>query len=527
MTNATPEKNSVRYRSMTYAAIGLLAFGIAMAAIAAIPNAAGERHGYILSQMPKKGTKAFELLQQIASDKNGASLEMSGGQMWSIAPDKMDALIHVAEEQGVTLNPLGEDWNHILKPMRQDRARMAPDQMAVMKKTMASKNVMGIAEMRAPPPAIMEYALMKGMTGEQGKKAAPSELVIPIDDARKIVATRTHLEKLPHAIAWHGRINGTSEFANLMWWPDGRMSGTFSYDGHQYVVKSLGGDMHGVVAMNLDKMPDHGAMDPSKHDDTTMANDPLVRYGDASMMRRGHPETTYKADNESKRGSEKPELATIKVLVGYTKKAAAHFDDIKRDLIALAVAQTNQTFRNSHVANVNVELVHSFEVDYDESKGNHFNHVWRYADKGDRYMEAVHALRDEKQADVALLIVDDATGCGLATRVAADAEEAFAVVHHECAVSSYSFAHEIGHLIGARHDRSLDTNSRPFPYGHGFVNGKEWRTMMSYKSACDGCPRLPIWSSPTVEISGIRAGAELTDNARVISEQAKRVANFR
>ena len=41
--------------------------------------------------------------------------------------------------------------------------------------------------------------------------------------------------------------------------------------------------------------------------------------------------------------------------------------------------------------------------------------------------------------------------------------EAYAVVHHECAATSYSIAHEIGHIIGARHDRSLDQNGARSP----------------------------------------------------------------
>ena len=47
----------------------------------------------------------------------------------------------------------------------------------------------------------------------------------------------------------------------------------------------------------------------------------------------------------------------------------------------------------------------------------------------------------------------------------ADAGEAFAVVHHECAAMTYSIAHEIGHIIGARHEPSIDKTMVPFPYG--------------------------------------------------------------
>ena len=142
-------------------------------------------------------------------------------------------------------------------------------------------------------------------------------------------------------------------------------------------------------------------------------------------------------------------------------------------------------------------------------------------------MEETHGLRDKHRADVAVLIVDDAQGCGLATRVFADADEAFAVVHHECAAASYSIAHEIGHLIGARHEPAMDRVMTPFPYGHGFVNGTKWRDIMSYKESCAGCPRVPVWSSPKVLVKGEPAGTPQQDNARVLAEQAARVAAFR
>ena len=98
--------------------------------------------------------------------------------------------------------------------------------------------------------------------------------------------------------------------------------------------------------------------------------------------------------------------------------------------------------------------------------------------------------------------------------MAADAEEAFAVVHHACAVLTYSVPHEIGHIIGARHE-------------HGYVNASKWRDIMSYKSSCGGCPRLAVWSNPTIKIQREPAGTAQADNARVILEQAERTSKFR
>ena len=80
------------------------------------------------------------------------------------------------------------------------------------------------------------------------------------------------------------------------------------------------------------------------------------------------------------------------------------------------------------------------------------------------------------------------------------------MVHHDCAALTYSLAHEIGHLIGARHELSMDKTMTPFPYGHGYVNGTKWRDIMSYQESCGGCPRVPVWSSPNVLIKGEAAG---------------------
>jgi hypothetical protein len=203
----------------------------------------------------------------------------------------------------------------------------------------------------------------------------------------------------------------------------------------------------------------------------------------------------------------------IDVIVAYTRRAARHYDDIKLELVDLAIEEANASFRLSNLGHIALRLVHAYPTDYLET-GTHFDHVWRFADKGDGYMEEIHALRDRLRADIAILIVDDPHGCGLATRVGAEADEAFAVVHHECAATNYTLAHEIGHLIGARHELA-------------YVNGTKWRDIMGYKESCGGCARVPVWSNPHVLIDGEPAGTPTLDNARVIAERAALVAAFR
>jgi hypothetical protein len=295
----------------------------------------------------------------------------------------------------------------------------------------------------------------------------------------------------------------------------------------------MGGQMHAVVEMDEDRMPpEHAAMTPRmRSDDPNLRDDPLVRQGDASLLK--HPVSALMQPTEMRPpaagvdgGSISSNDIVIDVLVAYTKKAASNYTDVKRELVDLSIEEANESFRRSGIDHVKLRLVHAYQTDYVE-EGTHFDHVWRFADKGDGYMDEVHPLRDKYKADVAVLIVDDPQGCGLATRVFADADEAFAVVHHECAATTYSLAHEVGHLIGARHDLKLDQIMTPFPYGHGYVNGNKWRDIMSYKESCGGCPRLPVWSNPLVKVKGEPAGTPELDNARVIAEHAARVAAFR
>jgi hypothetical protein len=211
------------------------------------------------------------------------------------------------------------------------------------------------------------------------------------------------------------------------------------------------------------------------------------------------------------------------VLVAYTPAARTAVTDVAA-LIALAVAEANQSYVNSGV-NLRLTLADSFEHAYSES-GKTFDTIL-----GDFIANpTVAARRDSSWADLSVLIINQTDYCGLADAIRATAATAFAVVHFDCATGYYSFAHELGHLQGARHDPANDPTNTPFPYGHGFQHVSPppaWRTIMAYNCA-GGCPRLQYWSSPRVQYNGIAMGTATThDNARVLNETAAEVAAFR
>jgi hypothetical protein len=438
---------------------------------------------------------------------------------------------------------------------------MNDKQKTMMEHAKESKATMGVGMMAAPMAPMVEFALTKDAGPNIGGPATTKEaakISVKLSDKTTLTIVRTNVDIKSDMCIWRGEVEGTGAPATIMWWPGGKMAGNLQHEGRIYSIRHMGGEMHAVVEMAEDKMPQEHAPMPERMraNDPNLRDDPLVNEGDASIMK---PKKQQKggqlkgnkrhaklqpakatadqrvaavsvADPSVKKaiakGAPAPKEIVIDVIVAYTKKAASNYIDVKKELVNLSIEEANESFRQSGVGHVKLRLVHAYQTDYVE-EGAHFDHVWRFADKGDGYMEEIFPLREKYKADVALLIVDDPKGCGLATRVFADADEAFAVVHHECAAASYTMAHEIGHLIGARHDLNLDKNLNPFPYGHGFVNGTTWRDIMSYKESCNGCPRLPVWSSPKITVRGVVAGTPELDNARVIAEQAGRVAAFR
>lgn len=507
-----------------------------------------ERHGLILSHLPAPGTSQYSALKEAAGDPQGEALEMTGAEMWSVPAERVDALKAAAAAHGVEVMALDDASNRALMPM-DPAAPMTEKQSAMMHDAMGSPAAMGMAMMVLPDPKLMEYALTTGMHARSAAQPAP-ELMLSLDATTTIKARRTRIEKTAEGYVWHGTVVGTDDPVTLLWWPSGRLSGQITHRGHHYVVKNLGDNLHGVVEMSPRKLPpEHAPMGKPLMDKMHMREDPLVTKGDASMLRepagkterprepirnlqdaapKARAKDTQIAIVAPPAPSTRParEPVTIDLVVAYTPQAAKHYTDITRDLIEVAIEETNQSFRNSGIDNVRLRLAHAYETAYAET-GSHFEHVFRFADKGDGVMDEVHALRDRHHADVSVLIVDDPMGCGLAAQIRAPENRAFAVVDQGCAQTSYSLGHEIGHIIGTRHDPALDDSMQPFTYGHGFVNGKEWRTMMGYKDSCDGCPRIPVWSSPAIKIKGAPAGDAMSDNARVIAEEAARVAAFR
>ena len=205
------------------------------------------------------------------------------------------------------------------------------------------------------------------------------------------------------------------------------------------------------------------------------------------------------------------EQSVIDLAVFYTSAARENTggtDEIAT-AIDLMVAETNMAYMNSG-ANQRLNLVAAEEVAGYRETDNLATDVLRLRSTSDGYMDEIHDIRDEVAADIVLLIPAGLSGRAYQLHVPSTSSEssAFGVVN---AYSSSTFAHELGHIMGLRHDRyaqcggSCSAVTR-FPYAFGYVNQEAlepgapdtafWRTIMAYPNQCGACPAILRFSNP-------------------------------
>jgi peptidyl-Asp metalloendopeptidase len=280
---------------------------------------------------------------------------------------------------------------------------------------------------------------------------------------------------------------------------NGTITGNVHFAGDWYQIRPLKTGGHAIVAVNMAAMPpDH----PAEY--ATLPRIPM----------RSRRTLNEKADT------------VIRVMVNYTSSAASASGNIS-GLIDLAVAEANQGYTNSGVL-IDLILANKSQVTYTQS-GSFSTDLSRYRGTADGYMDSIHTTRNSVTADVALLVINNSSSCGLASGIGSSASTAFAVAHWSCITGYYSFAHEIGHLQSARHDPANDPSTSPYSYGHGYryLGSPDWRTIMAYDCP-GGCPRLNYWSSPLRTYNGQPMGtSSQSDNARVLNNTRVTVSGFR
>jgi hypothetical protein len=483
----------------------------------------------IIVVMPKEQGPVRKFLSRLKAKRD--RLRTTGSEVLSVPKEKSRRLEKGLERLGAKVVKLRENWHHILERHKGKPVLTEPQQAVVEKMTKAPETV-SVGMLKMPNAAVAEHALTRfeSQVGTKGAAGPPQDryakVVLPMGASDHITLVRTRPAVFTErGVTWTGEVEATGERAVLMLWQDGHLSGYFGYKGSVFVVNHVGGDVHTMAEIDPRKLPPDHAPNAKERGPASRDVSPAPPAQPAVLPPApAEPQVAPFPDAERKALEAKKIVIDLMLL--YSKNAAAHYVRDPGDLLALAIEEANEGFRNSGLGNISLRLVHVEAIDYDEAGADQFDHLYRMVD-GTAPFQGVKKLRNDKRADIVGLIIDNPAGCGQSTRVGADADEAYFVVHHSCAAITISVAHEVGHILGARHDRFIDPSDSPFPFGHGYVAGARWRTMMSYKEGCGGCPRIPFWSNPRVIYKGEPTGTPASDNARVILQQAERVSKFR
>jgi PKD repeat protein len=288
------------------------------------------------------------------------------------------------------------------------------------------------------------------------------------------------------------------------------VTGSVRMQGRLFRIRPLPDGNHAVIEVDEARMPpDHPA---------AFADLPNIRMA-ANEARR----TTTSLVGPA--AIDPGATQTIRVMVVATNDAITAYGGDMRALVELAVAESNQGYVNSNVG-INMELASYSTTSY--ATAGMSTDLSRFRGTSDGYMDAIHATRDATAADVAMLVANDSSSCGLASGIGSTAATAFATAYWDCIAGYYSFAHEIGHLQSARHDPATDGSTTPYAYGHGYrAPDNSWRTIMAYNCS-PSCPRINYWSNPDVTYQGQAMGTtDQSHNQRVLVNTKATVAAYR
>jgi uncharacterized repeat protein (TIGR01451 family) len=349
---------------------------------------------------------------------------------------------------------------------------------------------------------------------------------------RSLRARMERIDVLRSHTVYVGRLEGRDDGEALLVVQNGIVAGSIRGGGKIIQIRFAGNGVHEVQEIDPSLLP--------------AEYEPLVPELEAEPDATELATVTAAADDGS----------VIDVFVAYTAaaRAGAGSTTAIQSLINLGIAETNQAYLNSGAIQ-RVRLAGTAELAYTES-GDISLDLSRLRAPSDGQMDQVQTLRNSTGADLVHLIVNNGGGyCGIAyvmESVSTSFESsAFAVTVRNCVSPNLSFAHEMGHNMGLKHDRYLDQSSSPYSYSHGYVNqaallpgattDKRWRTVMAYNDECAAlgfnCTRVTYFSDPARTYTGDPMGvpgtasSSSTDgpaNERLSLDNTRTtVANFR
>jgi hypothetical protein len=230
----------------------------------------------------------------------------------------------------------------------------------------------------------------------------------------------------------------------------------------------------------------------------------------------------------------------IDVLAVYTPGAVSEIGSVAllKSRLQDSIDAMNRAMSNSKIA-VSVRLVHVDPVTYTGQQDLYLDRTALEAGTGG--LSAVAALRNTYGADLVTMVVENQFGGGNASLMAAPLNDpansttrAFsAIAANSFAPYNYTLAHELGHNLGAGHERgNPDGAVGPFPYSYGYrftgTDSVVYHDLMSYNPGVE----VPYYANPAVSVHGTPTGAPVgspnqADLAATFTQTAPVVSAYR
>jgi len=329
------------------------------------------------------------------------------------------------------------------------------------------------------------------------------------------VTKRERLNRNNGVMSFFGTVDGFPESSVQMTVNDGFLHAYISIASDLYRIETLDGQNY-IFKVDQSHVPKEGCFDI---DDSV---DPSAQPGEEEPI-----ETT---------GSSQSRInytCKIRVLVMYTTAYGNATAD-PRGSIQGYMDYSNDANNLSGVAE-DLELCYVEQTNYTETSSMYTDRN-RFRNDNDGFMDEVHDLRFIYEADLCHLMTNRSGHTGVAYTIDADnSSDAFCLTNKGNAESIFTFAHEMGHLLGCRHDTYVDGSSNPYAFGHGYIRrnlgANNFRTLMAYGTECTdngtSCPRVLRWSNPSITYNGVAAGTVSTnDNERVWDLESNEVLGF-
>ena len=372
-------------------------------------------------------------------------------------------------------------------------------------------------------------AVVAQLTGQDPVPPTVTVFKLPLfpDTTVSLYKTGMNTDNLGNTV-WTGRVLGAAAGEATLVFGHGQVAGSVRIGARSFTITALADGSTQVVEVNPGKRPHADPLRPPVH----------VAAPAAAAV---NPSVAVPATGAA------AATTTVTLLVAYTPQALADDPNIVNS-ISLAVSYTNQVFANSGMT-VRLNLVGTMQANYTESSGEGSSQILNDLTNGVGGFAAVQSQRNALGADLVSAWTHFSDACGLSWIL----EDANTVPTVEEAPYGYNtistafgngcltdaVAHELGHNMGAKHDRFEDDphDLLTSQYNFGYVDvADQFMTIMSYPNQCEEsgvtCAIIPYHSSPNLRYQGAVLGIadnlpNSADNVSEINMIAPFIAQFR